>query len=75
MEAQNMGFEGWVRTEFDIQADGRTAGQRAVISYPPFVFEDAATSIAKGMRYEATYRPSGGAACSGQQYKFVFQLP
>ena len=75
MEAHRMGFEGWVRTEFDIQADGRTAGQRAVISYPPFVFEDAATGIAKQSRYEATYRPSGGAACSGQQQQIVFQLP
>lgn len=75
MEAYRMGFEGWVRMEFDIQADGRTVGQRPIISYPPFVFEDAATGIAKQARYEATYRPSGGAACSGQQQSIVFQLP
>jgi TonB family protein len=72
MEALNMGFEGWVRVEFDIQADGRTAAQRAVASYPPFIFDDAATGIAKNARYEATYRPSGGAACSGQQRQVVF---
>lgn len=75
MEALRMGFEGWVRTEFDIRTDGRTAGQRAIISYPPFVFDDAATGIMRDARFEATYRPSGGAACSGQQQQIVFQLP
>lgn len=72
MEALNWGFEGWVRVEFDIQADGRTAVQRAIASYPPFIFDDAATGIAKDTRYESTYRPSGGAACSGEQRQVVF---
>ena len=74
-EAMAWGFEGWVRTEFDILADGRTANQRAIIAYPPFVFVDAATGIAKDARFAASYRPSGGTACSGDQRGIAFRLP
>ena len=73
MSAMEWGFEGWVRSEFDVLADGKTVNQRAVIAYPPFVFNDAATGIAKSMRYQASYRPSGGAACSGSQQTISFR--
>jgi outer membrane biosynthesis protein TonB len=75
MEAMRWGFEGWVRTEFDVRADGRTVAPRAVIAYPPFVFNEAATDVAKGFRYEASYRPSGGTSCSGQQSQIQFRMP
>lgn len=75
MEAMRWGFEGWVRAEFDVLADGRTAQQRAIVAYPPFVFNNAATGIAQGVRYEASYRPSGGTACTGNQHNIVFRLP
>jgi len=63
-EALYMGFEGWVKVEYDIDAAGHTANQRALIAYPPFVFVDAARNIARGVRYDPTYRPSGQLACS-----------
>ncbi len=73
-EALRMGFEGWVNLEFDVTADGKTADARAVIAYPPFVFVDAATKMASGMRYESTYRPEGGIACNAQRETIKFIL-
>lgn len=75
MEAVRMGFEGWVRTEFDVAADGATVAPRAVIAYPPFVFDDAATGIIRDSRYTSSFRPSGSLACSGNQQNIVFRLP
>lgn len=68
-------FEGWVQTEYDINADGTTASQRAVISYPPFIFSDAAVGIAKDARYESSYRPGTGKACSANRQRVAFHLP
>lgn len=73
-EALRWGFEGWVKTEYDIEADGKTASQRAVIAYPPFVFRDAAVGIAKGMRFQQSYRPEGATGCSGAQQNFSFHI-
>jgi outer membrane biosynthesis protein TonB len=75
MEALRWGFEGWTRIESDVLADGRTTNQRVVISYPPFVFNKSAEGIAKDMRYQSSYRPSGGAACSGSRQQILFRLP
>jgi len=66
-EALDWGFSGWVVLEFDVQADGKTANQRAVISYPPVVFDLASITTAKGMRYETSYRPDGGLGCDANQ--------
>lgn len=66
-EAQRWGFSGWVMMELDIQANGKTANQRALIVYPPIVFADAAVRIAKDARYEMSYRPEGGLGCGGKQ--------
>lgn len=60
-----MGFEGWTRVEFDVDSAGRTRQQRALISYPPFVFSDAASAMAKDFVYESSYRPGGDTACAG----------
>ncbi len=75
MEALSWGFEGWVRTEYDIMADGKTAGQRVIAAYPPFVFRDAAIQIASNHKFAVSYRPDGGAGCSGTQGNNNFQIP
>ncbi|MEH3121836.1 MAG: energy transducer TonB [Sphingomonas phyllosphaerae] len=75
MEAQRLGFEGWVRTAFDIAPDGRTIAPRVVIAYPPFIFDEAANGVAKGMRFTSSFRPEGALACSGEQQSVRFLLP
>ncbi len=74
-EALFMGFEGWVQLEYDIDAAGRTANQRALIAYPPFVFVDAAKGLIRGVRYDPTYRPSGKLACSATSQTVSFVIP
>jgi hypothetical protein len=74
-DALHWGFEGWVRTEFDIQADGHTIGARAVVSYPPFIFANAAQRILKTARYQSSFRPNGGAACSANNEMVKFTIP
>lgn len=73
-EAMAYGFEGWVRLEFDIKADGKTAGTRPVIAYPPFVFVDAATRMSSGLRFETSYRPGGNVACSANNSTIRFVM-
>jgi tetratricopeptide (TPR) repeat protein len=73
-DAQRWGFEGWVRTEFDIQADGHTSDVRAVVAYPPFIFASAAQRILKSSRYQSSYRPEGGAACSANNENVNFRI-
>ena len=73
-EALRRGFEGWVKTEYDIAADGRTARPRAVIAYPPFVFRDAAVGIARDLRFQQSYRPEGAAGCTAAQQSVNFRI-
>ncbi|MFZ3483140.1 energy transducer TonB [Sphingomonas sp. 3-13AW] len=73
-EARRMGFEGWARTEFDVAADGRTITPRVIAAYPPFVFNEAATSAFRGARYRSSYRPIGGLACTAEQGSISFRL-
>ncbi|MES2288341.1 MAG: hypothetical protein V4530_01280 [Pseudomonadota bacterium] len=74
MEAQRWGFEGWVKFETDVASDGRSLNQRAVMAYPPFVFREAALKLARTMRFNKTYRPSGDAACSAYQSTVRFRI-
>ena len=74
MEALMMGFEGWVRLELDITADGKAAGVRPIIAYPPLVFVEAATGMSKGFRYEYSYRPYSSVACSAKQETITFKI-
>jgi tetratricopeptide (TPR) repeat protein len=74
MEAARMGFEGWARVEFDVDASGRTRQQRALIAYPPFVFSDAASIMAKDFVYESSYRPGGETACSAASQNIAFRM-
>ena len=74
-DALRMGFEGWVREEYDIAANGHTVEPRTVIAYPPFVFVAAATAMADGFRYDPSFRPSGKLACSARAETIRFQIP
>jgi hypothetical protein len=74
MAAIQMGFEGWVQTEFDIAPNGTTIKPRALVSYPPFVFDEAGEGIAKGMRYTSSYRPDGNLACAANKEGIKFLM-
>ncbi|NOW44691.1 tetratricopeptide (TPR) repeat protein [Novosphingobium sp. SG751A] len=74
-DALRYGFEGWARTEFDILADGNTAQVRTVIAYPPFIFTEAAREMFTGVRYQSSYRPERGAACSASSDAVRFVIP
>ncbi|MBJ6123142.1 hypothetical protein [Sphingomonas mollis] len=72
-EARRWGFEGWTRTEFDVDANGRVVNQRAIVSYPAFVFTDAGVKTITGARFTKSYRPDGGLGCGAlwRNIKFV----
>jgi hypothetical protein len=75
MAAIEMGFEGWVRVEFDIARDGKTVAQRATAAYPPFVFNQAAEGILRDSRYTSSYRPTSELACSANAQSITFSIP
>ncbi|TCQ07293.1 MULTISPECIES: hypothetical protein [Sphingomonas] len=74
-EAMAWGFEGWTKTQFDVDADGRVLNQRAVLSYPPFVFTKAGVQTVAGARWSKTFRPDGGVGCGGLSQNVRFKLP
>lgn len=76
MSAVMMGFEGWVRLEYDINADGSTANVRPLAAYPPLIFGDAAAAIGKGVQYDMSYRPgqSAATACSANTQMISFTM-
>lgn len=74
-EAMQWGFEGWTQVQFDISADGKVLNERAVISYPPFVFTGAGRKTIAGARYEKSYRPDGGLGCGGSTQRVRFVMP
>ena len=74
-EAISWGFEGWTQTQFDIAADGRVLNERAILSYPPFVFSQAGAKTIAGARFEKSYRPDGGLGCGAQTTRVRFRMP
>jgi tetratricopeptide (TPR) repeat protein len=74
-EAQAWGFEGWVKTGYDITADGKVSNARALVSYPPFVFGDAATKVAATFRYLVPAVGGAPLSCSGKSAIVGFTLP
>lgn len=74
-EAQVWGFEGWTLTQFDVGAEGKVVNERAVLSYPPFVFTKAGTNTVATARYSKTFRPDGGVGCGGLSQRVRFTLP
>lgn len=73
-EVQRMGISGWTRMEYDIDASGKPIAPRPIIAYPPFVFDQGGADIIKGSRFEPSYRPTGGAACSATSSTIRFNL-
>jgi outer membrane biosynthesis protein TonB len=75
MEMIRLGVSGWTRIEFDVLPSGETANRRAVISYPPFAFGEAAVKGMAATRYTQTYRPQGELGCGGASVNFRFVMP
>ncbi len=74
-EAVAWGFEGWTKSEFDVGADGKVIHERAVLSYPPFIFTKAGTATVAGSRWSKTFRPDGGVGCGGLARSVRFKMP
>lgn len=74
-EAMAWGFEGWTRVQYDVGADGNVLNQRALVSYPPFIFTKAGTDTLKGSVYTKTFRPDGGLGCGATTTNVKFVLP
>jgi hypothetical protein len=73
-EAVAWGFEGWVRVQNDVDAEGRPIAPRAIAAYPPFVFSDASVKSFANARYTKSYRPDGGLGCGGLSNNIRFVL-
>ncbi len=74
LAAQQMGFEGWVKVEFDVATDGRTIAPRIVSAYPAYVFDEAGVSMFKSVRFTSSYRPEDGVACTAESKPVNFRL-
>jgi tetratricopeptide (TPR) repeat protein len=74
-DAVMQGVSGWTQVEFDITADGKTANRRAILSYPPFTFGEAAANGMRDARYTQSYRPDGGLGCGGASMRVSFVRP
>lgn len=73
-EAMQWGFEGWTQTQFDVSAEGRVVNERAILSYPPFVFTKAGVRTMAGARYAKSYRPDGALGCGASSQRVRFTL-
>ncbi|MFA6115652.1 MAG: hypothetical protein WC729_16750 [Sphingomonas sp.] len=73
-EAMQWGFEGWTQTQFDVSAEGRVVNERAILSYPPFVFTKAGVRTMAGARYAKSYRPDGSLGCGASSQRVRFTL-
>lgn len=68
------GFEGWVQTEYDIDAAGVPRNVRTTIAYPPFTFADTAEKAVGASRFEQTFRPAGSLGCGGLSTQVGFRI-
>jgi hypothetical protein len=73
-EAMLWGFEGWTQTQFDVDANGKVANERAILSYPAFVFTKAGVETMRGARYSKTFRPDGGLGCGSITQRVRFSM-
>ena len=74
-EAVRWGFEGWTVIGFDVSAEGKVLNERAILSYPPFVFTKAGAKTIAGAKYSKSYRPDGGLGCGGESQRVRFVMP
>jgi tetratricopeptide (TPR) repeat protein len=72
--ALNWGFGGWVAVETLVGAGGQPASSRALVAYPPFVFNQAALDILARGRFEPVFVPPGG-PCAAHWQRIVFNSP
>ncbi|WP_380787165.1 hypothetical protein [Sphingomonas sp. R86521] len=75
MEALRWGFEGWTQVQYDVGADGTVINQRALLSYPPFIFSEAGAKFFGKVKFAKTYRPDGGLGCGATTQRVGFKLP
>ncbi len=73
-EAVRWGFEGWTQTQFDVDAAGRVANERAILSYPAFVFTQAGTNLMRTARFTKSYRPDGKLGCGSLTKRIRFTM-
>jgi hypothetical protein len=73
--AQAYGFEGMNKVEFDISTDGSIITPRAVVSYPPFVFNKTSTKWISKVKYSTSYRPEDQVACSATSTAMFYKMP
>ena len=74
VEALRWRFEGYVLTDFDIGPTGAVADVRAIISYPPFVFDAATISGVREFRFLPPRVGSQVLGCQGETQPVMFHL-
>lgn len=74
-DAQRWGFEGYVRESYDIADNGRVANPRAVVAYPPLIFEKSSDQAVQGWRYDPPKIGSKAVGCVGQVTPISYRLP
>lgn len=74
-EALRWGFEGYVRTAYDIDAQGRVQDVRTIIAYPPFVFDEATEKAFARFRYSTPVMDGQPIGCVEQVQKVRYHIP
>ncbi len=73
-EAQEWGFEGYVRESFDITADGKVANPRPVVAYPPLVFGPATDKVVSGFKFLSPRIGDKTIGCMGRTQGINYKL-
>ena len=73
-EALRWGFEGWTQTQFDVDAAGKVANERTILSYPAFVFSQSGTAMMRGAKFTKSYRPDGKLGCGSLTKRIRFTM-
>jgi tetratricopeptide (TPR) repeat protein len=74
-EARTWMFEGWVKEDYNIRADGTVKEVRTVIAYPPFIFGAAMERAVARFRYLPPTFGDTAMSCAGQTYTEQFVVP
>jgi outer membrane biosynthesis protein TonB len=74
-EAARWAMDGYVRVAFDVDAGGKPKGVRAVLSYPPFIFNSATERAVGSFRYAPVFRDGATEGCVGQSQAVRFKTP
>jgi hypothetical protein len=68
-------FEGYVREDYDIAANGQPTNIRTVIAYPPFVFERGTERILNKFRYLPPVVDGMAVGCLGKTLNINYTIP